>query len=232
MTTIPKTEINRLKECQTAMNTIGYMLAKPRAFKKALEMGFVESNAQIANGDAIAFRVTDSGMRYLVSDEALDVLGENVDDAASGNETQETSTNVDFPIDTDAAADTVASMATATAPNTTQSEGKTKMSYEIMTVDNLEDFTKRTRVAAPKYPFDDLAVGQGFPVYPTEDMPEPWKSLQSTVSTASRRYATVTGTTTTETGKVRNEYEYERKFAVKRAKDANGNSFAMVARII
>lgn len=232
MTTIPKTEIRRMKECQNAMSTVGYMLAKPRAFKMALEQGFVESNAHIANGEEIAFRITDKGMVYLVGDEALDVLGEDENGTAPENETQATPTNVDFPIDTNAAADIVVNTQTATAPNTTQNEGKTKMSYEIVNVGNIEDFAKRTRESAPKYPFADLEVGQGFPVYPTEDMPEPWKSLQSTVSTASKRYATVIGQETNENGKVRNKYDYDRKFAVKRVKAEDGTSYAMVARII
>lgn len=33
----------------------------------------------------------------------------------------------------------------------------------------------------PQWPFDRLAVGQAFPVLPSEGRPEPWKALQSTV---------------------------------------------------
>lgn len=40
-----------------------------------------------------------------------------------------------------------------------------------------------------KYPFDGLEVGQGFFVAATEKMPEPAKSLASTVSSATARYA-------------------------------------------
>lgn len=236
MTTIPKTEIRRLSECAGATNSpTGFMLEKPARFKMALAQGFVDSNETIAEGDKIAFRITSTGMQYLVSEEAQEVLG--VDEPASEPAPEnwnEAVNSLHNPVDIHTAHGTLeATPQTFTPPQQTAQTGKPKMSqYQVITVGNLEEFTKRTRNAGDrKYPFDSLEVGQGFAVYPTADMPEPWKSLQSTVSTASRRYAEVTGTYVDKAGKERNRYRFERKFAVKKQRDANGYDFAMVARI-
>lgn len=53
---------------------------------------------------------------------------------------------------------------------------------------------KRGATKTEKYPFSQLEVGQWIGVEPTEKHPEPWKSLQSTVSGAQRRYAEQNGT--------------------------------------
>lgn len=47
---------------------------------------------------------------------------------------------------------------------------------------------RRSGVSA-QYPFDSLAVGQSFFVPATSERPEPWKSMASTVGSATRRYA-------------------------------------------
>lgn len=52
-----------------------------------------------------------------------------------------------------------------------------------------------------KYPFDALEVGQSFFIPATDDKPEPWKSLQSTVAAAQRRFAVEEGTRTDRNGK-------------------------------
>lgn len=44
-----------------------------------------------------------------------------------------------------------------------------------------------------KYPFSQLEVGQAFVIPASEEHPEPWKSFQSTVAGAQRRYATLRG---------------------------------------
>jgi hypothetical protein len=89
------------------------------------------------------------------------------------------------------------------------------------------------------YPFDALEVGQSFFVPATEEMPDPAKSLASTVSSASKRYATVDGTRTIhrknkETGELEpvevDNYVYERKFAVRKC-DHEGTPGARVWRI-
>lgn len=98
---------------------------------------------------------------------------------------------------------------------------------------------KRSGAATSRYPFDALGVGQSFFVPATEDMPNPGKSLASTVSSASKRYATENGTRTInrrnkETGELEPvevpKYDYERKFMV-RTVEENGVKGARVWRI-
>lgn len=98
---------------------------------------------------------------------------------------------------------------------------------------------KRSGAATSIYPFDALEVGQSFFVPATDEMPNPGKSLASTVSSASKRYATETGTreltrknrTTSEIETVTvPTYTYERKFMV-RTVEENGVKGARVWRI-
>lgn len=98
---------------------------------------------------------------------------------------------------------------------------------------------KRKGPANSVYPFDALEVGQSFFVPATEDMPNPGKSLASTVSSASKRYATENGTRiinrrNRETNEMHQvevpAYEYERKFIV-RTVEENGVKGARVWRI-
>lgn len=49
--------------------------------------------------------------------------------------------------------------------------------------------TRRSSGKASIYPFDSLEVGQSFFVPSSDEKPEPWKTMQSTVATATRRYA-------------------------------------------
>ncbi|MBA3352219.1 MAG: hypothetical protein H0U23_07320 [Blastocatellia bacterium] len=61
--------------------------------------------------------------------------------------------------------------------------------------------TRERRNSTSQYPFDDLAAPteagelDGFFIEATNDRPEPWKSLASTVSTAQQRFATSAGET-------------------------------------
>jgi hypothetical protein len=96
---------------------------------------------------------------------------------------------------------------------------------------------KRSGAAASIYPFDKLAVGQSFFVPATEAMPNPGKSLASTVSSASKRYATENGTREINrkvdgvmTKVTVPAYEYERKFVV-RSVEENGVKGARVWRV-
>ena len=98
-----------------------------------------------------------------------------------------------------------------------------KTSFEIMDVpaDILQVAKERrrsSRGASEKYPFDSLEVGKGFFVAATEKMPEPAKSLASTVSSAQARYAEETGEMETVTVK-----EYEVDENGKRVKGADGH---------
>ena len=96
---------------------------------------------------------------------------------------------------------------------------------------------KRSGAAASIYPFDKLAVGQSFFVPATEAMPNPGKSLASTVSSASKRYATENGTREINrkvdgvmTKVTVPAYEYERKFVV-RSVEEGGVKGARVWRV-
>lgn len=46
------------------------------------------------------------------------------------------------------------------------------------------------RVGVEKWPFSKLEKGDGFVIHMTDKHPEPWKSYQSLVSNAQRRFAT------------------------------------------
>jgi hypothetical protein len=114
---------------------------------------------------------------------------------------------------------------------------------------------KRKGSSTSVYPFAALEIGQSFFVPATEAMPTPGKSLASTVSSASKRYATANGTRTinrrlalvNEDGtpmlgadgkRMRGEleavqvpaYHYERKFKV-RSVEENGVPGARVWRV-
>lgn len=99
---------------------------------------------------------------------------------------------------------------------------------------------KRAGAATSFYPFDGLEVGQSFFVPATEDMPNPGKSLASTVSSASKRYADETGvrTITRKSRKTGEEetvevptYHYHRKFIVRTIKEDGKEVGARVWRV-
>ena len=104
----------------------------------------------------------------------------------------------------------------------TASAPAAKSSFEVMDVpaDIMQAANERrrsSRGAGEKYPFDSLEVGKGFFVAATEKMPEPVKSLASTVSSAQARYAEETGEMETVTVK-----DYEVDENGKRVKDEDG----------
>lgn len=118
---------------------------------------------------------------------------------------------------------------------------------ESMTMDNASfeietaplPARKRGSNKASIYPFDLLEVGQRFFVPATEDRPNPAKALASTVSSASKRYATENGTRMVnrrnkETGEMEQvavkAYNYSRKFSVV-AGEKDGVQGAFVGRV-
>lgn len=76
-------------------------------------------------------------------------------------------------------------------------------SFEIISGAALPPVTRgRGGAGAPqKYPFDDMEVGQSFFVPSTAKVPNPLKSLGSTISQANLRYANQTGTKTVDRSK-------------------------------
>lgn len=90
-----------------------------------------------------------------------------------------------------------------------------KPSFEIE--DNVTMPTVSATGGAATYPFANLNVGQSFHVPATAAMPNPAKSLASTVSSATARYAEETGETETVEVNV-----YEKDADGKNKKDADG----------
>lgn len=102
----------------------------------------------------------------------------------------------------------------------------------------IPSIARKSRHAAT-YDFDSLEVGDSFFIKATEDMPNPGKSLASTVSSASKRYAIENGTRTInrrnkESGEIRQvevpSYCFDRKFIV-RSVEENGVKGARVWRV-
>lgn len=93
---------------------------------------------------------------------------------------------------------------------------------DIMTAAN--EKRRSNRGGGEKYPFGGLEVGKGFFVAETEKMPDPAKSLASTVSSATARYAEeetdAEGNVVT---KMVNVKTYATDEAGKRVKDAEGH---------
>ena len=125
-----------------------------------------------------------------------------------------------------ATAEGISHYATNSATNSateTASAPAAKSPFEVMDVpaDIMQAANERRRAsrgAGEKYPFDSLEVGKGFFVAATEKMPEPAKSLASTVSSAQARYAEETGEMETVTVK-----DYEVDENGKRVKDEDGH---------
>lgn len=81
-----------------------------------------------------------------------------------------------------------------------------------------------------KFPFSKLEVGKGFIIPATEAKPEPWKSYQSTVSGAQRRFAKVVGTKVKKDGKEVEAVEYTKRFRIYEETLADGSKVAIVMR--
>lgn len=123
-----------------------YHMATEKEVAGLAKENFVETNAEIRDGDKIAVRATEAGV----------------------------------------AAHTAANAA-PTSPNAT--EGNNSMSNTFEIEDNIPIPAGRGGRNANVYPFDALNVGQSFHVPATDERPNPAKSIASTVSSATKRYA-------------------------------------------
>lgn len=80
--------------------------------------------------------------------------------------------------------------------------------------------TKRSGRKSNTYPFDELAVGQAFFVPASADMPNPHKSLASTVAGAMNRHAVPTGTQrVNRKGKTVDDMKRTRIFELRKVED-------------
>lgn len=93
---------------------------------------------------------------------------------------------------------------------------------------------KRGGFRQEKFPFSTMAVGDQFVIPATAAKPEPWKSYQSTVSGAQRRFADVVGmklkTNTDGTTKEIEDLRYTKRFTIFRAVADDGTVVAVVER--
>jgi len=116
---------------------------------------------------------------------------------------------------------TAAGIAKMSEGSTAPAPVKSNFAIADVPTDILSAANEKRRAArggGEKYPFDALEVGKGFFVPATEKMPEPAKSLASTVSSATARYAEETGEMETVTQKT-----YATGEDGKRLKDAEGH---------
>lgn len=101
-----------------------------------------------------------------------------------------------------------------TSTGTTGTAPAAASAFEID--DYVPAMTSRGGRTSVLYPFDTLEVNKSFHIPATEKRPNPAKSLASTVSAASKKYATDTGQTkTTPKGNTVPVLSFTRKFAVK-----------------
>jgi hypothetical protein len=104
-----------------------------------------------------------------------------------------------------------AAAATPAAPKAVAQE------FALETGIPVPELQKRGGPRSDIYPFAKMEVGQSFLVKSTEAKPNPVKSLTSTVSSATKRFATKTGNKITRRGKEVDEYKNTRVFVVRPA---------------
>ena len=130
--------------------------------------------------------------------------------------------------------ETIGNNATSEATSATAETGKTE---KVKTMFKIEDSIPVPTISCRGrggnvYPFDQLEVGQSFFVANSEDKPNAAKSLASTVSSATARYAVASedgATKTNKKGKVVPVMVETRKFVV-RSVEENGVKGARVWR--
>jgi hypothetical protein len=100
--------------------------------------------------------------------------------------------------------------------------------FEIETGIPVPDRARRSGPTG-KYPFDALEVGQSFFIPATNEKPEPWKSMQSTVTAAQRRYSTEDGTRVNRNGDTVPNLKPTRRFRLDKS-EKDGKQGARVWR--
>lgn len=188
---------------------------QPAEIKPYVDAGLAESRADMADATgAIASRVTEAGMKQWNEFQAATASATPAPFAAS--------TQVVSPA-------SVAPLASVLAPS----------AFSIRKGVAVPPQKRTGGRGAPVYPFDALEVGDSFFVPATTAKPNPAKSLASTVSSASKRYASerkdaagaVVNETVTVRGKTitRPQLIYSRVFIV-RSTTENGVAGAYVGR--
>lgn len=196
---LTKKQITELKALASFGSDGTFWSAKESA--PFVKVGVAEINDSIKEGDLIATRISATGVSYLAALEKGDdvKVNENVD---TGTATQ----------DNGATNEQVAQ----TKPALTT--GKPMFQIE----DNVSIPTGAASRGNSLYPFDALAIGQSFFVSKTEEMPNPAKSLASTVAGANKRYAVETGEVrVNRKGKEVPATRQERQFVVRAVKEGD-----------
>ena len=174
-------------------------------FAPLVEAGLVEINTAMTNeAGEVATRATQKG---------IDSLQSNGDNTSEASEASEASANSE------------------TAATETGKTEKVKTMFKIEDSIPVPTISGRGR-GGNVYPFDEPAVGQSFFVPNSEDKPNAAKSLASTVSSATARYAVASedgATKTNKKGEVVPVMVETRKFVV-RSVEENGVKGARVWR--
>jgi hypothetical protein len=207
----PAFNVDLLNRIVTATNANSFIYTKGEDNAAMLVSGLIEVNNALKNdAGEVATRATADGVAYVAAlpkDENSEADAAN-DAANSGavviNNQSETEGNSNMN-------QNVATMSAATLAVTASS----------FAIDNdiPPPSGSKRRVGGEKYPFDALQPGQSFFVPATDDNPNPAKSLASTVSSATARYAVeVPGETETVTRHV-----YKTDEGGKRVKGEDGS---------
>lgn len=157
-----KASIALLASVHLAMSSEpGYFLATEKEASELISAGLIEQNRAIAEGDKFATRLTPAGIEHMSK---ANVTNEPKNDSGAGLPGPENTGNED--------------------------SGNTGGSTAGFAIDDGISLPQaRGGKGGSVYPFDALAVNQSFFVPETADMPNPAKTLASTVSSATARYA-------------------------------------------
>lgn len=186
----PAFSVDLLKQIVAATVGGGFMYTKGDDNAEMLAVGMVEINAALTNdAGEVATRATAEGVAYV---EALP-KDENSGDAAANDNANSGAVVTNNQSETEGNSNT---MNTATnLPAATLAAVAIASAFAIDNDIPPPSGAKR-RVGGEKYPFDQLQPGQSFFVAATEENPNPAKSLASTVSSATARYAVQVGNET------------------------------------
>lgn len=157
-------------------------LAKAGLIELAPDAGTAAADAQIA------CRATDAGIQAHAAASGQAAPAPAAQPAAGGFPA--TDAGLPTPEGTADVGTGVVAPATTPAP----AAPAPKLQIAVVTGVPLPETTAKQRPGKQAiYPFDSLTVGAAFFVPATADRPEPWKTLNSTVSSAAARYAKETG---------------------------------------
>jgi len=208
----PLFSVELLKQIVAATVANSFIYTKGDDNAEMLAAGLVEVNNALTNdAGEVATRATAQGVEYV---EALPKDDNSGDSAANDN-----ATSGAVVINNQSETEGNSNMNTATALATTTAAALAVVASAFAIDNDIPPPSgSKRRVGGEKYPFDALQPGQSFFVPATEENPNPAKSLASTVSSATARYAVQVGNETEEITRTK----YKTDEAGKRIKGADG----------